>query len=57
MKASPLAAALLASLGLTSSRPLAEKGLKDYYQDYFPVGVAVSPQNLTNSVPTSLPAS
>ena len=48
MKASLLAAALLAGLGLTSSRPLADKGLKDYYKDYFPVGVAVSPQNLTN---------
>ncbi|MDP4291136.1 MAG: endo-1,4-beta-xylanase [Bacteroidota bacterium] len=23
-----------------------EKGLKDYYKDYFPIGVAVSPQNL-----------
>lgn len=28
-------------------RPAAEKGLKDYYKNYFPIGVAVGPRNLT----------
>ena len=50
-----LAAALLAGLFLTGSqRPPAEKGLKDYYQPYFPVGVAVSPQALRNPVESAL---
>ncbi|MCC3158563.1 endo-1,4-beta-xylanase [Hymenobacter sp. 15J16-1T3B] len=31
---------------LSSQRPAADKGLKDYYKDYFPVGVAVGPQSL-----------
>ncbi len=29
--------------------PAAEKGLKDYYASYFPIGVAVSPQMLTGT--------
>ncbi|WP_369811115.1 endo-1,4-beta-xylanase [Hymenobacter mellowenesis] len=38
---------LLGGLTLAGSqRPPAEKGLKDYYKAYFPVGVAVSPQGL-----------
>lgn len=38
---------LLAELTVFSSEsPAPEKGLKDYYKDYFPVGVAVSPQGL-----------
>ena len=32
------------SQGSTSSAPMEEKGLKDYYRDYFTVGVAVSPR-------------
>ncbi|NML67217.1 endo-1,4-beta-xylanase [Hymenobacter sp. RP-2-7] len=40
---------LLASLTLAGSQTLAaEKGLKDYYKNYFPVGVAVSPHSLTD---------
>ncbi|RZK28134.1 MAG: endo-1,4-beta-xylanase, partial [Hymenobacter sp.] len=49
------AALLLASAtALTSSQPAAEKGLKDYYKDYFPVGVAVGPRNLTNPAESAL---
>jgi endo-1,4-beta-xylanase len=47
MKSSVIvAAALLATLGLTASQAPVERGLKDYYKAYFPVGVAVSPQGL-----------
>lgn len=44
----PLAAGLLLACTalLGSQRPAADKGLKDYYQDYFPVGVAVAPRSL-----------
>ncbi|MGY3091299.1 endo-1,4-beta-xylanase [Hymenobacter sp. UYAg731] len=50
-----LATAIVAGLALTSSQsPPAEKGLKDYYQPYFPVGVAVSPQALRNPVEAAL---
>ncbi|GAB3577546.1 endo-1,4-beta-xylanase [Hymenobacter daeguensis] len=43
----PLAALLLASAALAGSQsPPPEKGLKDYYKDYFPVGVAVGPSAL-----------
>jgi endo-1,4-beta-xylanase len=31
---------------LGSQHSAADKGLKDYYQDYFPVGVAVGPQSI-----------
>jgi len=50
MKTSLLATlAGLATLGLTSSqRPAADKGLKDYYKDYFPVGVAVSGRSVSD---------
>lgn len=42
-----LAALLLGGTVLLSSqRPPAEKGLKDYYKDYFPVGVAVGARQL-----------
>ena len=30
------------------SKAQATKGLKDYYKDYFAIGVAVSPQSLRN---------
>ena len=50
-----LGALLLGSLTLTSSqRPNADKGLKDYYKDYFPIGVAVSPRALQNPAEVSL---
>src|SRR6478672_6093950 len=42
--------ALAAALSLVSfSRPASadDKGLKDYYKKYFPIGVAVGPQSLT----------
>ncbi|GGG49865.1 endo-1,4-beta-xylanase [Hymenobacter glacieicola] len=42
-----LAALLVSSAGLVSSqRPAADKGLKDYYKNYFPVGVAVGRQSI-----------
>ncbi len=31
---------------LLSAQPSAPKGLKDYYKSYFPIGVAVSPQDI-----------
>ncbi|WP_201981605.1 endo-1,4-beta-xylanase [Hymenobacter rubidus] len=43
----PFATLLLACAALTGSQPpAAEKGLKDYYKDYFPIGVAVGPSAL-----------
>ena len=65
MKAPLLAAFVAASLALaglllvgaaalSSQRPAADKGLKDYYKDYFPVGVAVSPQGLKNPAEAAL---
>jgi endo-1,4-beta-xylanase len=35
--------------GSAQSDPENEKGLKDYYKDYFPIGVAVSPQVLKDA--------
>ncbi len=50
MKNLPIVLALL-TLSLTcagqSETPTDHRGLKDYYQSYFPIGVAVSPQALT----------
>ncbi len=43
--------------GLKSSRTVvidSSKGLKDYYENYFPIGVAVSPQSLKNQEERSL---
>jgi len=37
---------LLPAMDLAAQQPYNGKGLKDYYQDYFPVGVAVSPRTL-----------
>ncbi|MGI4863365.1 MAG: endo-1,4-beta-xylanase [Janthinobacterium lividum] len=48
-----LLAACLSALALSGSQPT-EKGLKDYYQPYFPVGVAVGPHNLTNPAEVAL---
>jgi endo-1,4-beta-xylanase len=48
-------AGLLGATALTASqRPPAEKGLKDYYKNYFPVGVAVSPRALQNPAEVAL---
>ncbi len=48
-------AGLLGAAALTASqRPSAEKGLKDYYKSYFPVGVAVSPRALQNPAEVAL---
>lgn len=45
-----VAALLTASAGLlTSEKPAPEKGLKDYYKSYFPVGVAVGARQLQGS--------
>ena len=53
MKANLLLAAA-AVLCLTAQRPAPEKGLKDYYKSYFPIGVAVSTQALKNPAETAL---
>jgi len=46
---------LLGAAALTASqRPPSEKGLKDYYKSYFPVGVAVSPRALQNPAEVAL---
>lgn len=37
----------LGALFLSVSFVPPEKGLKDYYKDYFPIGAAVAPRNLT----------
>jgi len=48
-------ASLLGVAALTAAqRPSAEKGLKDYYKSYFPVGVAVSTRALKNPAETAL---
>ena len=48
-----LLTAVISSFIKTKSLPPAgwndEKGLKDYYKNYFPVGVAVAPQNLRSA--------
>ena len=45
----------VASLLLAGSQPAPPaKGLRDYYRAYFPVGVAVGPQNLTNPTEAAL---
>src|ERR1700733_13658538 len=40
--------ALQLSVICLQAQPLRSKGLKDYYKDYFPIGVAVSAQDLKN---------
>jgi len=37
-----------------SQPPVVDKGLKDYYKDYFPIGVAVSPQALQDPAESAL---
>jgi len=58
MKIKLQALALASLLGgtalMASQRPPAEKGLKDYYKSYFPVGVAVSPAALKNPAEVAL---
>ncbi|KAB7729956.1 1,4-beta-xylanase [Rudanella paleaurantiibacter] len=43
----PLSLLGLGALFLSVSFVPPEKGLKDYYKDYFPIGAAVAPRNLT----------
>ncbi|HWZ36351.1 MAG TPA: endo-1,4-beta-xylanase [Mucilaginibacter sp.] len=38
----------------SSAQSPAKKGLKDYYKDYFPIGVAVGPRSLTDSATRQL---
>ena len=46
---------LIGTASLAGHRPPApEKGLKDYYKTYFPIGVAVSPQALQNPAESAL---
>lgn len=45
--------AALVSAGV-KAQPDTSKGLKDYYKDYFPIGVAVSPNDLKNPAEVSL---
>ncbi|MDO7876714.1 endo-1,4-beta-xylanase [Hymenobacter sp. ASUV-10] len=46
---------LFAALIVGGSQPVAvDKGLKDYYQAYFPIGVAVSPQALQDPAESAL---
>jgi endo-1,4-beta-xylanase len=57
MKNLPLKMAGLLLSGLilgSSQRPAADKGLKDHYQSYFPVGVAVSPAALKDPAESAL---
>ena len=48
-KACAAVASILMMLAAESiAQPGDDKGLKDYYKDYFPIGVAVSPRALQN---------
>jgi endo-1,4-beta-xylanase len=38
----------------STAQTVQSKGLKDYYKDYFPIGVAVSPQSLKNPQESAL---
>lgn len=38
----------------SNAQSVTQKGLKDYYKDYFPIGVAVSPASLTDSAQRQL---
>lgn len=40
---------LYGDLNTSAQEPLKEKGLKDYYQPFFPIGVAVTPYQLKDS--------
>jgi len=40
---------LFTTIGNTTAQSVTRKGLKDYYKDYFPMGVAVSPAALKDS--------
>ncbi len=42
------------SLPLAAQSPDTQKGLRDYYKSYFPIGVAVSPQALKNKEEATL---
>jgi endo-1,4-beta-xylanase len=38
--------AILPVIGKAQNNPVSEKGLKDYYKSYFPIGVAIRPQSV-----------
>jgi endo-1,4-beta-xylanase len=54
LQAFALASLLGGAALMASQRPPAEKGLRDYYKNYFPVGVAVSPAALQNPAEVAL---
>jgi endo-1,4-beta-xylanase len=41
--------AILPILGEAQNNPVSEKGLKDYYKSYFPIGVAIRPQSVSGA--------
>src|SRR5215469_10121232 len=49
-----LIVALAAVMSVANAQQDTSKGLKDYYEDYFPIGVAVSPYDLKNPAEVSL---
>lgn len=54
LSATFIALILFLSLKVLAQQTGASKGLKDYYTDYFPVGVAVSPRSLIDSAERQL---
>jgi endo-1,4-beta-xylanase len=49
-----LYACFLIKIATAQPQPVIEKGLKDYYKNYFPIGVAVSPQLLEDTSSAAL---
>ncbi|WP_214072969.1 endo-1,4-beta-xylanase [Mucilaginibacter sp. dw_454] len=45
---------LVITINAAAQQPYSSKGLKDYYQQYFPIGVAVSANQLKDSAQTAL---
>lgn len=41
--------ATLPFIGKAQNNPVSEKGLKDYYKSYFPIGVAIRPQSVSGA--------
>ncbi len=53
IKSPLLVSVILLSTSLVSNAQPADKGLKDFYANYFPVGVAISPRHLRDSATSS----